>query len=153
AGGRRPRALQDAVRPARRGAHESRVRVRGPKRVIVRDESTIRPRRRELLTAAAAACATALPLPSAAQSADPRVEVVGTEHWAVKRAGTDSVRLFLWRKQAGSARRRTDTILFVHGSSVSATPVFDLQIPGRPDASTMVWFARRGYDTWCVDCE
>jgi len=41
----------------------------------------------------------------------------------------------------------------VHGSSVSATPVFDLQIPGKPEASTMDWFARRGYDTWCVDCE
>ena len=46
---------------------------------------------------------------------------------------------------------RDDT--FVHGSSVSATPVFDLQIPGKPEASTMDWFARRGYDTWCVDCE
>jgi pimeloyl-ACP methyl ester carboxylesterase len=31
--------------------------------------------------------------------------------------------------------------------------VFDLQIPGRPGTSTMDWFARRGYDTWCVDCE
>ncbi|HSU62292.1 MAG TPA: alpha/beta fold hydrolase, partial [Burkholderiales bacterium] len=48
---------------------------------------------------------------------------------------------------------RKGTILFVHGSSVSATPVFDLQIPGKPEASTMDWFARLGYDTWCVDCE
>jgi pimeloyl-ACP methyl ester carboxylesterase len=31
--------------------------------------------------------------------------------------------------------------------------VFDLQIPGRPESSTMDWFARLGYDTWCFDCE
>ena len=86
-------------------------------------------------------------------------EVSGTEHWTVKRVGADDVKLFLWRKQlknpaslAGVDMRR-GTILFVHGSSVSATPVFDLQIPGKPEASTMDWFARRGYDTWCVDCE
>jgi pimeloyl-ACP methyl ester carboxylesterase len=30
--------------------------------------------------------------------------------------------------------------------------VFDLQIPGK-QSSTMDWFARLGYDTWCVDCE
>jgi pimeloyl-ACP methyl ester carboxylesterase len=52
----------------------------------------------------------------------------------------------------GNAARR-GTIVFVHGSSVSSTPVFDLQIPGRPESSTMDWFARRGYDTWCFDCE
>jgi pimeloyl-ACP methyl ester carboxylesterase len=85
-------------------------------------------------------------------------DVSGTEHWTVKRAGPDSVRLFLWRKQlklpsTARATERRGTILFVHGSSVSATPVFDLQIPGRPEASTMDWFARLGYDTWCVDCE
>ena len=67
-------------------------------------------------------------------------EVSGTEHWTVKRVGADDVKLFLWRKQlknpaslAGVDMRR-GTILFVHGSSVSATPVFDLQIPGKPDA-------------------
>ena len=84
--------------------------------------------------------------------------VSGTEHWTTKRVGTDSVKLFLWRKRlqtpaAASSPMRSGTILFVHGSSVSATPVFDLQIPGRPEASTMDAFARLGYDTWCVDCE
>jgi pimeloyl-ACP methyl ester carboxylesterase len=64
--------------------------------------------------------------------------------------------LFLWRKRlrdpsSGGARR--GTILFVHGSSMASTPVFDLQIPGRPQSSTMDWFSRLGYDTWCVDCE
>jgi pimeloyl-ACP methyl ester carboxylesterase len=54
---------------------------------------------------------------------------------------------------AASTPVRRGTILFVHGSSVSATPVFDLRIPGKPEASTMDAFARLGYDTWCVDCE
>ena len=30
-------------------------------------------------------------------------EVSGSEHWAVKRAGADNVKLFLWRKQLNSA--------------------------------------------------
>ncbi|MDB5947496.1 MAG: alpha/beta hydrolase, partial [Ramlibacter sp.] len=78
-----------------------------------------------------------------------------SEHWAFKRAGDQQVRLFMWRKQArrpGSAAPR-GTILFVHGSSVSSTPVFDLQIPGHPESSPMDWFASLGYDTWCFDCE
>ena len=83
-------------------------------------------------------------------------EVTGTEHWATKRAEGQDVRLFLWRKRlrdpsSGGARR--GTILFVHGSSMASTPVFDLQIPGRPQSSIMDWFSRLGYDTWCVDCE
>jgi pimeloyl-ACP methyl ester carboxylesterase len=41
----------------------------------------------------------------------------------------------------------------VHGSSVQSQPAFDLQIPGRPEASVMDWFARLGYDNWCFDCE
>jgi pimeloyl-ACP methyl ester carboxylesterase len=83
-------------------------------------------------------------------------EVAGTEHWTKKLAAGQDVRLFLWRKRlrdpsSGGARR--GTILFVHGSSMASTPVFDLQIPGRPQSSTMDWFSRLGYDTWCVDCE
>ncbi len=81
-------------------------------------------------------------------------EVVGTEHWATKPAAGESVRIFLWRKRlkrAGGDRR--GTILFVHGSSMAGTPAFDLQVAGRPECSVMDWFARRGYDTWCLDCE
>jgi pimeloyl-ACP methyl ester carboxylesterase len=79
------------------------------------------------------------------------MSVAGSEHWAEKQTADGSVRLFLWNKRGP----RTDkgAILFVHGSSMASTPVFDLQIPGRPDASLMDWFARQGYDTWCVDCE
>lgn len=72
----------------------------------------------------------------------------GVEHWAHK----GDVRLFLWRK------RRSDlplagVILWVHGSSMASQPTFDLQMPGRSDASVMDWFAARGYDCWSLDNE
>ncbi len=92
---------------------------------------------------------------SAAAAAASDAQVSGTEHWTTKRAGGDNVRLFLWRKRLRDAPEGPGkgTILFVHGSSMASTPVFDLQIPGRPESSTMDWFARLGYDTWCFDCE
>ena len=113
--------------------------------------------RREFLSGTAAAlAATALPVATAdaqAPASAKQGDVVGFEHWAVKRAGNQDVRLFMWRKQLRGGTASKGTILFVHGSSVSSTPVFDLQIPGRPQSSTMDWFARLGYDTWCFDCE
>ena len=109
-------------------------------------------RRNFLGAAAATLAATSLPsAASLAQSASGASS--GSEYRAIKKVGSDEVSLFLWRKQAATTAARKGTILFVHGSSVSAVPVFDLQIPGRPEASTMDWFARLGYDTWCVDCE
>ncbi len=83
-------------------------------------------------------------------------EVVGSEHRATKRVDGADVRIFLWRKKLrdpAAAGARRGTILFVHGSSMAGTPVFDLQVPGRPESSVMDWFARLGYDTWCLDCE
>ena len=115
-----------------------------------------RARRTFLATATALAAASLATREARAQRSDhepPRAPVEGTEHWTVKRVGSDDVKLFLWRKKLTTADARRGTICFVHGSSVSATPVFDLQIPGKPEASTMDWFARLGYDTWCVDCE
>jgi pimeloyl-ACP methyl ester carboxylesterase len=96
--------------------------------------------------------AEAAPPPAKAKLAD----VVGSEHWTTKAAGSEKVKLFLWRKRLrtpASGAGKQGTVLFVHGSSISGTPTFDLQIPGRPECSVMDWFARRGYDTWCVDCE
>jgi pimeloyl-ACP methyl ester carboxylesterase len=78
---------------------------------------------------------------------EPRVE--GREHWTRK----GDIRLFLWEKFAGEPTGTKGTILFVHGSSMASQPTFDLQVPGRPDSSVMDWFAKRGYDTWCVDME
>lgn len=122
------------------------------------------PNRRDFL-AALAAIGAATTASAAAGVQEPTAdqglsEVTGSEHWTVKPVGAEQVRLFLWRKQLkhrdttdGGSDLRRGTILFVHGSSVSATPEFDLQLAGKPDASIMDWFARRGYDTWCVDCE
>jgi pimeloyl-ACP methyl ester carboxylesterase len=113
-------------------------------------------------TLAAAPIVSALPAdaaPSPTPAAPPRgklAEVVGTAHSTIKVAGSDKVKLYLWRKRLrnpAAGEGRQGTILFVHGSSISSTPTFDLQIPGRPECSTMDYFARKGYDTWCVDCE
>ena len=104
--------------------------------------------RRSLLAGTAGAAASLVFSRDAGAQSLP---VKGSEHWTVKQVDGEKVRLFLWRKRTLNAPK--GVILFVHGSSVSATPVFDLQIPGRPESSTMDWFARLGYDTWCVDCE
>jgi non-heme chloroperoxidase len=70
----------------------------------------------------------------------------GEEHWASK----GEVDLFLWRKRSAP---NAPVIVFVHGSSMSGVPTFDLQVPGRADTSAMDWFANRGFDTWCIDME
>jgi pimeloyl-ACP methyl ester carboxylesterase len=75
--------------------------------------------------------------------------IKGQEHWTTK----GDVRLFLWEKPSPVAPAPHGTILFVHGSSMASTPTFDLQVPGQPDRSAMDYFARLGYDTWCVDME
>ena len=74
--------------------------------------------------------------------------ITGVEHWTTK----GDVRLFLWEKFAGRPDGKP-CVLFVHGSSMASTPTFDLAVPGRPDSSVMDWFARRGFDCWCVDME
>jgi pimeloyl-ACP methyl ester carboxylesterase len=63
------------------------------------------------------------------------------------------VKLFMFEKCAGDPNAAAGTILFVHGSSMASQPTFDLQVDGRPDSSAMDWFARRGFDCWCVDME
>ena len=78
-----------------------------------------------------------------------QVRLPGTEHWTSK----GDVKLFLWNKVAGDPAKTNGTILFVHGSSMASQPTFDLDVPGRPDSSAMEYFARQGYDCWCVDME
>ena len=106
-------------------------------------------KRRSFLLGGSSAALVTLIAPAA--RAQVLQSVSGSEHWTTKKTDAGDVRLFMWRKRPDEVRK--GTILFVHGSSVSATPVFDLQIPGKPEASTMDWFARLGYETWCVDCE
>lgn len=75
--------------------------------------------------------------------------VTGKAHWT--RNG--EAKLFLWEKYVGNPKQAKGIVLFVHGSSMASQPTFDLQVPGRADSSVMDWFAKRGYDTWCVDME
>ena len=76
------------------------------------------------------------------------VAVTGTEHWTEH----NGAKLFLWNKCVGDSGKKPP-LLFVHGSSMASTPTFDLQVPGHPDSSAMDWFARCGFDCWCVDME
>ena len=78
-----------------------------------------------------------------------QTNAVGAEHWTNK----GDVKLFLWNKCASAPAQSVATILFVHGSSMASQPTFDLDVPGRPDSSVMDWFAKCGYDCWCVDME
>ena len=78
-----------------------------------------------------------------------QVRLPGTEHWTNK----GDVKLFLWNKVAADPAKTKGTILFVHGSSMASQPTFDLDVPGRPDSSAMEYFAKQGYDCWCVDME
>lgn len=82
-----------------------------------------------------------------------RDATTGEEHWTTKPTPDGEVRLFLFERYAGQPTGKRGTILFVHGSSMASTPTFDLEVPGRPDSSVMAWFAKSGYDTWCVDME
>jgi pimeloyl-ACP methyl ester carboxylesterase len=70
----------------------------------------------------------------------------GREH----RTKVNGQELFIWEKPR-SAEPALGTILFVHGSSMAATPGFDLQAPGVDYVSAMDWFGSKGFDTWTVD--
>jgi pimeloyl-ACP methyl ester carboxylesterase len=74
----------------------------------------------------------------------------GEEHWTSK---DGNVKLFMFEKCGADPNGAAGTILFVHSSSMASQPTFDLQVEGRPDSSVMDWFARRGFDCWCVDME
>ncbi|MBO0717433.1 MAG: alpha/beta fold hydrolase [Rhizobiales bacterium] len=74
----------------------------------------------------------------------------GEEHWTSK---DGDVKLFMFEKCGSDPNGAAGTVLFVHGSSMASQPTFDLQVDGRPDSSVMDWFARRGFDCWCVDME
>ena len=75
--------------------------------------------------------------------------VVGIKYWAEK----GDVKLFMWNKFVPDIPVKKGVIVFVHGSSMSSQPTFDLYVDGRPFSSTMNCFACLGYDNWCVDME
>ncbi|MGF7160885.1 pimeloyl-ACP methyl ester carboxylesterase [Rhodoligotrophos appendicifer] len=75
--------------------------------------------------------------------------MIAEEHWASK----GPVSLFMWRKRKTASPRNRTPIVLVHGSSTSAIPTFDLQVPGQPDYSFMEWLAERDFDVWAMDHE
>lgn len=77
------------------------------------------------------------------------IQVESRDHWSEK----DGVKLFLREKFVADNVHPRGIILFVHGSSMASTPTFDLYVPDRPNSSVMEWFARQGFNTWCVDME
>ena len=115
--------------------------------------------RRTFLAIGAGIAGVAVAPPARAASAAGRApglaKVTGSEHWTTRQAGGETIRLFMWRKRLAGAKgvAPRGTLLFVHGSSMASTPVFDLQVPGKPEYSVMDRFARLGYDTWCLDHE
>ena len=77
--------------------------------------------------------------------------------WSAEyRATKGDVSLSMYRKRQGAPQpgEPPRPVLFlVHGSSISARPSFDLEVPGRGEFSLMNAFAGRGFDVWTVDHE
>jgi pimeloyl-ACP methyl ester carboxylesterase len=71
--------------------------------------------------------------------------IVSNEYWASK--GDASLYMFRKREQGSSGR----VLFLIHGSSLSAIPSYDLQIPGHDDYSVMDHFANLGFDVWTMD--
>src|SRR5262245_63873557 len=73
--------------------------------------------------------------------------IISSEYWASK----GEARLYMFRKrQQGSSGR---VLFLIHGSSLSAIPSYDLQVPGHDDYSMMDGFAELGFDVWTMDHE
>lgn len=75
--------------------------------------------------------------------------VTSEEYWPTK----GNVKLYLFRKYKDSPQGKP-VLFLVHGSSLSAIPSYDVQVPGQgSDYSMMDQFAERGYDVWTLDHE
>ena len=112
-------------------------------------------RRLVLSGIAAAAAVSAVSQPAAAQTPSTRPQPTtfwNKEYVAMK----GDVKLQLYRRRLkapvpGEAPLRT--LVMVHGSSISALPSWDLNVPGAGEYSMMNVFARFGYDVWAIDFE
>jgi pimeloyl-ACP methyl ester carboxylesterase len=63
------------------------------------------------------------------------------------------VELRIYRKYAGTPEGKR-VLMLVHGSSLSAMPSYDVQVPGaNPGYSFMDQCAQRGFDVWTMDHE
>lgn len=75
--------------------------------------------------------------------------ITSHEYWAKK----GDVKLYIYRKYAGAPEGKP-VLLLVHGSSLSALPSYDIQVPDAdPGYSFMDRCAERGFDVWTLDHE
>jgi pimeloyl-ACP methyl ester carboxylesterase len=72
-------------------------------------------------------------------------DIVSNEYWARK----GGAKLYVFRKRVEGLGRRV--LFLIHGSSLSAIPSYDLNIPGHDDYSVMDHFAKLGFDVWTMD--
>lgn len=106
--------------------------------------------RRSLLQGAALAAA-ATSLGASSGRAEDATPIWSADYRVTKAPG---VELAVYRKRVGPPGGTPLPVLFfVHGSSASGRPTYDLTIPGRDDVSMMNVAARWGYDVWTMDHE
>jgi pimeloyl-ACP methyl ester carboxylesterase len=75
---------------------------------------------------------------------------IQSEQYWVKKGTID---LCIYRKYSGTPHNKP-TLFLVHGSSLSATPGYDLQVAGRgSEYSMMDQCSMRGFDVWTMDHE
>jgi pimeloyl-ACP methyl ester carboxylesterase len=78
-------------------------------------------------------------------------------HWSKEYvAMKGDVKLQLYRRRAKepvAGQAPLPVLVMVHGSSISALPSWDLQVPGAGEYSMMNVFAGYGYDVWAIDFE
>lgn len=76
-------------------------------------------------------------------------KIIAEEYWGDKHG----IKLWIYRKYTKSDIANKPVLFMVHGSSYSSKTMFDLDVPGKADYSTMDHFARLGYDVWTMDHE
>src|SRR5262245_35425730 len=114
------------------------------------------PDRRAVLAGIGVAAAASA-ISAAPTSADAQPAVATETFWDQRyEAFKGDVRLQLYRRRlkapvAGEAP--LPVVIMVHGSSMSAMPTFDLNVPGAGEYSMLNVFARYGYDVWTIDFE
>ena len=102
-------------------------------------------RRDMLIGTGLALAAAAMPIGTAtATAAEPPFR---TARYTTRRGDAT---LTIYRKSL-KAQAHAPVLLLAHGSSVSALPTFDLNVPGAGEYSMMNVFARWGYDVWALD--
>ena len=76
---------------------------------------------------------------------------VAAKEYLVKKGEVD---LYVYRKRENNPVIEKPVLFLVHGSSLSALPGYDLQVPNyATEYSVMNHFARHGFDVWTMDHE